>query len=69
MGVKAAFVLIGAMLGAVSTVAILVFVMGEIWPTLPYEDALPYVLVGGIIGTLAGGYLGNWIARRWKKRT
>ena len=39
-------------LGFISFVFLGVLILGSIWPNLPYETALPYLLLFGLIGAI-----------------
>ena len=67
MEMRGLFILGGALLGMVAVVAALLFCMGEVSPSMPYETALPFLLAGGVAGLLGGGYLGGWLHRdKWR---
>jgi hypothetical protein len=57
------FVAAGAFAGALIFLFAPLFVMGEVSPSLPYEEALPFLLVSCIAGVLVGGYVGRRLDR------
>jgi hypothetical protein len=54
-----------AIIGFVSFLFVGVFVMGSIWPELPYETALPYLLGIAIFGAVL---FGGFARRKSRKR-
>ncbi|WP_157271035.1 hypothetical protein [Azohydromonas aeria] len=56
---------LGGLIGFVLGIGISLLTMGQFWPDLPYETALPILLVAGFAGT----GLGVWVAYRRQKKS